>query len=266
MVGRQTFDQFAYLAYLVGVKTVGRFVKDQQVRFPQQGVRQAYALAVAFGKGADHLAAHGIQAALLYNLGDGRPDLPGRDAFKPGAEFQVFRDALVVVKGHVFRQVAQMFASLQGIFHNVEPGNRGCAGSGGQIAGQHAQSRGLACAVRPQEPYDFPLFNLEGGILYRLKAAKLFGKLVGVDHGINGNRVILIQTAFASSLFSPAPRKRFFRLKSQGHSTGPCFSSRAGGKENQSLNSSSSLWTISLTRTSSSIREATSLFAWMTVP
>lgn len=70
-----------------------------------------------------------------------------------------------------------MFASLQGIFHNVEPRNRGCAGSGGQIAGQHAQSRGLACAVRPQEPYDFPLFNLEGGILYRLKAAKLFGKL-----------------------------------------------------------------------------------------
>ena len=42
----------------------------------------------------------------------------------------------------------------------------------------------------PQEPYDFPLFNLEGGILYRLKAAKLFGKLVGVNHGINGNRVI----------------------------------------------------------------------------
>ena len=54
-----------------------------------------------------------------------------------------------------------------------------------------------------------------------------------------------------------------------GVQRGHAFSSLAGGNEeegNQSLSSSSSLWTMSLTRTASSIREATSLFAWMTVP
>ena len=62
-------------AYLVRVQAVGGFVQNQQVRFTPQGVRQAHALSVAFGKGADHLAAHGVQAALLHDLGDGGPYL-----------------------------------------------------------------------------------------------------------------------------------------------------------------------------------------------
>ena len=64
--------------------------------------------------------------------------LLGRNAFKPGAELQVLRHALVVVKRHVLRQVAQVLARLQRIFNDVESRNRGGPGSGGQVAGQHA--------------------------------------------------------------------------------------------------------------------------------
>ena len=92
-----------------------------------------------------------------------------------------------------------MLAGVQRVFYNVASRDGGCSGGRGKIAGEHAQSCCLACAVRSEKTYNLSLFNSEGGIFNRLKAAELFGKLVGVNHRISGNRVILIQTAAASS-------------------------------------------------------------------
>ena len=41
--------QFANLAYLVGIQTVGRFIQYQQIRIAQKRIRQTNSLPVALG-------------------------------------------------------------------------------------------------------------------------------------------------------------------------------------------------------------------------
>ena len=63
-------DEVADVSDLVGIKTDGGLIKNQDVGFVYQGIGKTDALAVALGKGADQLPLDGAQIAEFQGILD----------------------------------------------------------------------------------------------------------------------------------------------------------------------------------------------------
>ena len=177
------FDEFPDLADLVGVQSVSWFVENQKIGTAEQRIRKADALAISLGEGSDHFPVHVFQSATFQGLGDGVPDFLGRDALQPSPVFQIFGDALVIVKRDVFREIPQVFSCFQGLFHDIVSGDGGGASGRRKISRQHPERCGFTGAVGAKKPDDFSFVNGKCGILDCLETAKGFGEVVGFNHG-----------------------------------------------------------------------------------
>ena len=169
-------------AELFGIEAVSGFVEDEQLGIVDEGVGQADSLAVAFGKGLNHLAAHGIEAADVDHIAHAAASVAVAQALELAAEFQVFADAHVVVERHVFRHVADFPTGIDGFAENVEAGDGGGAGGGREVAGEHPEGGGLACAIGAEETDDFALGDGEVDPADRFMAGVALSKLIHFDH------------------------------------------------------------------------------------
>ncbi len=179
----QLADEVARLPDLAGVEPVGRLVEDEEFRLVDEGVGESHALAVAFREGADDLALDGGEAAGIHRLVHRGLRLAVDEPLEPGAEAEVFPDAQVGIERHVFRHVADAPTDLDGVLVDVVSRHRRGALGRGEEAGEHAQGRALARAVRPEETDDLPLSHLEGNGVDGGAAGVAFGEVSGFDHG-----------------------------------------------------------------------------------
>lgn len=148
-------DEFADLADLVGIEAIGGLVENEQLGIVDEGIRQADALAEAFGEGFDHFAADVAKAAGIDHVGHAAAAIIVVEALELGAEFQVFAHPHLVIERHVFGHVADFSAGFEGLAKDIAAADAGGAGGGWQVAGEHAQGGGFPGTVWPEEADDF---------------------------------------------------------------------------------------------------------------
>ena len=117
-------DQVADLANLVWIETARRFVENQQIRFMDERVSEAYALPVPFRQRADDFFLHFFQPAQFLDVAHALRQATRRNAFEGGPIIQILGDPHVVIERDVFRHVTEVGAGLERLLENVEPGDR----------------------------------------------------------------------------------------------------------------------------------------------
>ncbi len=95
------------------------------------GIGQADALPIALGKKADELALDVLQGAEIEHVVEAFLDAAAGDALQGGAKAEVLMDAHVLRQGNVFRHVADVLTSAEGVLKNVVSGHLGPAGGRG---------------------------------------------------------------------------------------------------------------------------------------
>ena len=103
-------------------------------------------------------------------------------AFDLGDELEVPVDGHVGIERRILGQVADAALHLERLLEDVEAGDLGGAGSGGQEAGQDAHGGRLAGAVAAQKAQDFALGNVEGDVVERDEVSVTLGQIADFDH------------------------------------------------------------------------------------
>ena len=137
-------DHFADLFQLVGVEACGGFVEDEHLRVVDHSLRQAYALAIAFGEGADFFAQFGRESGELYHFVDALATV--FDFMDIGDKLQEFRDVHLCVEGVEFWQVSDAAAYFLRLVEDAVAAHFGVAFRGGDEAGD-----GVQCTLRAVE-------------------------------------------------------------------------------------------------------------------
>ena len=132
-----------------------------------ESLRQPDALPEAFGKLADVFLDFTAEAAHLNHVGDAAHPLRLGDSTELGDEQKVIHNAHVHIEGRVLGQIADHLADFEGMLAYVEVIDNHIALIRAEIAGDDLHGRGLACAVRAEEPENFPILHGERNIIDR---------------------------------------------------------------------------------------------------
>lgn len=124
VIERETFDQFADLADLDGIETVGGFVEDEEFRLVDERIGQTDPLAVAFGKGFDHFPADAFESAGIDDVSYLAAGFAAFESFELSSEREVFTDPHVFVERDVFGHIAYTFTGFDGVTEDVKPCDR----------------------------------------------------------------------------------------------------------------------------------------------
>ena len=89
-------------------------------------------------------------------LVDERRALIGRNAIELGVNQHVFAGGQFGIGRKGLGNHAENVANAVGVFDDVVPADARGAGSGRRERGHHANQRGLAGAIRSEQPEDFP--------------------------------------------------------------------------------------------------------------
>jgi hypothetical protein len=165
-----------------GVEAARRLVEDQHVGLVHHRLGEADALAIALRQLEDVLAGHEREAAQPDDPVDLGPDRAARHAPDLGGEAQVVVDPHLGVERRRLGQVADLAAHLERVLDDVEPVDRGLAGTRQQVAGQDLHRRRLPGAVGAQEADDLAPRDLEGDSLQGLGGAVQLRQILNVDH------------------------------------------------------------------------------------
>lgn len=182
-------DEVADFDNLVGVKPGGGFVKDKHFGVVYECLRQAHALAVAFGKHAYFFVLLYAQTRHLYDFGYPCGEfLLGNPLYFAG-KLQKLLHIHVQIQGVMLRQIANFGAHLQGMFLDVVVAYLDAAGGGRYEAGHNLHGRGFARAIRTQKTEDFALFDGKREVLDGSLRAIHFGQ----PRDLNKHKRILSQ-------------------------------------------------------------------------
>ena len=138
-----------------GVEAGERFVEDDQARVVHQGPGQRHLLAHALGKSLAALVQMRLEAERDQEIARGRFGDRGVDAPEPGDEGEIFQRGQLVVDHRLVRHPCRDLLGGDGIGQRIDAEHRHRAGIGPQQAGHHAQRRGLAGAVGPEQRIEF---------------------------------------------------------------------------------------------------------------
>src|SRR5262249_42196555 len=131
---REMLQQLADFDDLLGIETAGGFIEDQDIGVVDDGLREADALAVAFGELRDELAAHVAERAALDDFVYAVLDLALRNALQLAHEIEVLDHLHLGVNRRRLRQIADPLLHLLRVLLHVEAGNGGLAGRGREEA------------------------------------------------------------------------------------------------------------------------------------
>ena len=96
-------------------------------------------------------------------------------------ELEVLRDRQVLVEAEALRHVADLALDPRRLAQDVEAEARAAAAVGGEQAAEHADRRGLAAAVGPQEAVDLAPAHLEREAVDDHLAVEALGETFDVD-------------------------------------------------------------------------------------
>ena len=182
-LARQSFDQRAHVDDLMRVQPHGGLVQDEHARRAQQGLGEADPLAIPLGQRPDPAAGHVLQTTLGQHAGDLRHALERIVQLHPRAETQERADAHVGVEDDVLREVADLIADLQRGVAQAQAADAHLAARRRKEPRQDAHERGLARAVRPQQPHDLALRHVERHVVQSADPPVVFRDVVDFDHG-----------------------------------------------------------------------------------
>ena len=181
----QPDEELAQVPDPVRVQAVARLVQHQQPRPADQRAGQAQPLPHAQRVGLDRPAVHPAQADLLQRLVDAAPPgAPGRPPARTGrVEQREVRPAgQVRVGGGLLDQRADLRQHLARVPGHPPAEHLDLAAGGVDQAEQHADQRGLARAVRPEQAVPVALAHLEVDRAHRGHRAVALGQRPGPDH------------------------------------------------------------------------------------
>ena len=158
----QRLDRRPQLAGADRVDADRRFVEEHHLGIVQEAARDVQALAHAARVALDPLALTSAQPDQLQQLRDASLPRARRHAVELGEIAQVVerRDPLVgtaVAAEHI----ADAAPHLTRLLDHVHAEHAGAAGGRDQKRDQHLDGRGLTGAVRPEQPEQFTLADLE---------------------------------------------------------------------------------------------------------
>ena len=133
----QFMNQVADFNNLQRVKADGRLVQNDVRRVAQQCLRNANALAVALGQGADQPVCHLGQAGFVNHAGNLVGNVFAGNPFGLCHKAEVFQRRLLGVERRDFRQIPQQPFGLLRILKNVAAVNQHSAVRGGKAAGHN---------------------------------------------------------------------------------------------------------------------------------
>ena len=144
----QRFDQIADLNDLLGVKTDGRLVQNQDLRISDQSLSQSHTLPITFGQVLDDPVADigdaDSGANVIQVCLHGLPCF-----FQMVAELQIGLHRHIQIQGRVFGKIADVLLRFDGVFQDVKSCDLCCAGGGGDVSGEDIHRRRFTSAVGP---------------------------------------------------------------------------------------------------------------------
>jgi hypothetical protein len=181
ILARELDHQLPELVAGDGVHARGRLVEDEHVRPVHHGHGQRQALAHAQGQLVGQLVGHVGQLEAGHHLGDARVALRSGHFEDARVQVEVLAHGEFAVERKGLRHVAHAAAhgQVMGVHRLAE--QLGMALAGWQQAGEHLHGRGLATAVRAQEPEDLATVDAEVDVVHRREIAKAAGEVVGLD-------------------------------------------------------------------------------------
>ena len=178
----EILNQLSYLADLIGIKTAGRLVENEQIGFMDKSIGKADALSVTFGKRADQFFLNLFQPAKLFDVAHALTDSATRHALERGAIIEVLRDPHIGVKRHVFRHVTETGTGLERFFENVKARDRRPAGRRRHEAREDPHRRAFAGPVRPEKAHDLALADFEVQVVDCRLPGVALGEIFDFDH------------------------------------------------------------------------------------
>src|SRR5262245_5011219 len=101
---------------------------------------------------------------------------------EPRHEFEILPDRQVLIEGEALRHVANLELDTVALGDDVEPKAGALPRVRFQQSAQHADGRGLAAAIRPEEAYDLPFLHLEIDVVDHHSAAEALGQPLHLDY------------------------------------------------------------------------------------
>ena len=147
------------------------------------GLRQADALAVAFGQLADQLcrarrrrrSARPLRLTRLARLG-------ARHALQFADKCQVFLHLHFRIHRRSLRQIADALLHFDRLLEHVEAGHGGAAFRRRKEAGQNAHGRGFPGAVRSEKADDLALLHFKRNVIHRERAGVSLREALNCNH------------------------------------------------------------------------------------
>ena len=173
-------DDGAYFFQLVGVETGGGLIKDEHLGVVDEGLCQAYALAVALGELADAFVALGGEANKLNHLF--HTVLAVFKAIDAGREFEELTHVHVEVQGVVLRQIAYLAADFQGVVVDAVAADGGFALGWRDVASENLHEGGFAGTVGTEQTDHLTFLNSEADIVDSPLTVVDFSYIVNLYH------------------------------------------------------------------------------------
>ncbi|EJW99105.1 hypothetical protein EVA_12788 [gut metagenome] len=123
MILAQFPNKFADIQNLDGIKTDGGFIQNNNLWIAQNGLCNSHPLLIAFGKLLNPPTAHIIDVGFLNYLIDLLFEFPAEKPLCFTHKAQIFLGGFTHIKRRLFRQIADSFFGLPGIFKNIQSVN-----------------------------------------------------------------------------------------------------------------------------------------------
>ena len=174
-------DKVSDLNDLLGVKTDGGLVKDDDGRVSDECLRDAHTLLVTLGEVLEHSV---VDVRDLNDLADLAEVLflIELTVLEVVSEGEIFRDSHIGVEGRLLGEISDQSFCIQRVVENINAADLDRAGGGGEIAREHIHRGTLSRAVRTEESEDLALSDLKADIVHGGKVAVVFHQVRNFNH------------------------------------------------------------------------------------
>ena len=174
-------DKVSDLDDLLGVKSDGGLVKDDDGRVSDECLRDAHTLLVTLREVLEHSV---VNVRDLNDLADLAEvlflvELTVLEVVSKG---EVFLDSHIGVKRRLLGEIADQSFCIQRVVEHVNAADLDRARGGGKIAREHIHRGTLARAVGTEESKNLALRNLKADIVHGCKIAVVFHQVRNFNH------------------------------------------------------------------------------------
>src|SRR5690349_10749659 len=179
-------DLVPELAPRLRIDARGRLVEQQKLRIGQRAGAERKALLPSAREFAGKLRLTVLEPEPVDH-GAGRRRRMGK-TIEARDEFQVLAHREILIETEALRHVADVMLDLVGLRADVIAKARAAAFVGGKQTAQHADRRGLARPVRPEEAVDLPALDAQRQVAHGLAPVEGFRQPFDLDGDIRRGR------------------------------------------------------------------------------